>query len=79
MLLSKDSQGLSSQFYRKCLGGLPLGFVLLIKLTDCYLFCFQAGNPNAPNMGNLPPNFGPQSGMPPPLPPGPPPHGQTHQ
>ncbi|KAL3537711.1 hypothetical protein ACH5RR_001077, partial [Cinchona calisaya] len=40
---------------------------------------YQSGNPNAPAMGNLPSNFGLMSGMPPPLPPGPPPHNQTHQ
>lgn len=39
-------------------------------------FMLQSGNPNAPGMQS---NFGLQSGIPPPLPPGPPPHGQAHQ
>ncbi|KAL6570086.1 hypothetical protein OROMI_014600 [Orobanche minor] len=37
---------------------------------------FQSGNPNAPGILL---NFNRPSGMPPPLPPGPPPHGQGHQ
>ncbi|XP_027163798.1 flowering time control protein FY [Coffea eugenioides] len=40
---------------------------------------YQPGNPNPPAMGSLPSNFGLISGMPPPLPPGPPPHNQTHK
>ncbi|KAL3829798.1 hypothetical protein ACJIZ3_018600 [Penstemon smallii] len=36
----------------------------------------QSGNPNAPGMQS---NFSLPSGIPPPLPPGPPPHGQAHQ
>lgn len=41
---------------------------------------YQLGNPNATGMGTYGPNSGLQSGMPqPPLPPGPPPHGQTQQ
>ncbi|KAL6981037.1 hypothetical protein U1Q18_022668 [Sarracenia purpurea var. burkii] len=41
---------------------------------------YQPGNPNASGMGTLPSNFSFPSGMPPPpLPPGPPPHGQTTQ
>ncbi|OIT31904.1 hypothetical protein A4A49_11632 [Nicotiana attenuata] len=38
----------------------------------------QSGNPNTPGM-HMQSNFGLQSGMPPPLPPGPPPHNQGHQ
>ncbi|KAK6119218.1 hypothetical protein DH2020_047033 [Rehmannia glutinosa] len=37
---------------------------------------YQPGNPNAPGM---PSNYNLPSGIPPPLPPGPPPHGQAHQ
>ncbi|XP_060208282.1 flowering time control protein FY [Lycium barbarum] len=37
----------------------------------------QSGNPNTPGM-HMQSNFGHQSGMPPPLPPGPPPHNQGH-
>ncbi|KAL8546829.1 hypothetical protein ACS0TY_006520 [Phlomoides rotata] len=37
---------------------------------------YQSGNPNAPGMQT---KFNIPSGMPPPLPPGPPPHGQSHQ
>lgn len=37
---------------------------------------FQSGNQNITGMGQLPSNFGLTSGMHPPLPPGPPPHGQ---
>ncbi|XP_059649254.1 flowering time control protein FY isoform X2 [Cornus florida] len=40
---------------------------------------YQSGNPNATGMGTMPSNFGLPSGVPPPLPPGPPPHGQTQQ
>ncbi|XP_071690163.1 flowering time control protein FY isoform X2 [Rutidosis leptorrhynchoides] len=40
---------------------------------------YQPGNPNGGGMGTMPPNFGMQTGIPPPLPPGPPPHGQTPQ
>ncbi|CAL5400802.1 unnamed protein product [Camellia sinensis] len=40
---------------------------------------YQPGNPNASGMGTMPSNFAIPSGMPPPLPPGPPPHGQTPQ
>ncbi|CAI9102749.1 OLC1v1001068C1 [Oldenlandia corymbosa var. corymbosa] len=40
---------------------------------------FQAGNPNNTAIGSLPSNFNPLSGMQPPLPPGPPPHNQSHQ
>ncbi|KAA8537323.1 hypothetical protein F0562_026990 [Nyssa sinensis] len=40
---------------------------------------YQSGNPNATGMGTLQSNFGLASVMPPPLPPGPPPHGQTPQ
>ncbi|CAK9136494.1 unnamed protein product [Ilex paraguariensis] len=40
---------------------------------------YQSGNPNAAGMGTLQTNFGMPSGMHPPLPPGPPPHGQTPQ
>ncbi|KAK3006361.1 hypothetical protein RJ639_016614 [Escallonia herrerae] len=36
---------------------------------------YQSGNPNATGMGSTPSNFN----VPPPLPPGPPPHGQTPQ
>lgn len=40
---------------------------------------YQPGNPSGPGMGTVPPNFGMPSGIAPPLPPGPPPHGQTPQ
>nr|XP_043610020.1 flowering time control protein FY isoform X2 [Erigeron canadensis] len=40
---------------------------------------YQPGNPSGGGMGTGPPNYGMPSGIPPPLPPGPPPHGQTPQ
>ncbi|KAK6163067.1 hypothetical protein DH2020_002908 [Rehmannia glutinosa] len=50
---------------------------LILRSVDLQPGSFmRPGNPNAPGM---PSNYNLPSGIPPPLPPGPPPHGQAHQ